>query len=1239
MKKIDLTQKKAKNSPQGGVLVGKKEGQTIIYDDAKVGGWFVGKTHKEGGIQGIDKTTGQPIEVQTGEVIITAPALADQTPREFEGKMMTNREILSKINSDAGGVALAEDGMEISNKALYKGGQYNYGGKMMSDKDIFDEINKCGCEHEEKNNLSEGMSLEDIAKKHNVSLDDLHKQVEIGMKDESIHTGDYKDHFNIVKDHLVENPTFYTDEQKAQGEFANGGLIAPNGKPSGLYFTEVYNLVRTKEFKEWFGDWEEAYKTKDYDGVSKIIDENGEPLICVHNSPNEFFEFDEYKVGSTTDAGYYGKGFYFFPNVGFDKYGEIEYNCFLNIKNPYFKQSSHRNYELKTDELKNESFDGVVVYPNFNEDFNFENGVDKAEEIVAYYSEQIKLGDGTNTTFDKYNNDIRFDDGGMFNTESFLNYYFEEIAEFLKNQNDIILNKDFTFKFKGENFKIEPIVMSDKIIKKAYFSIIDLEDEVVGEIEFNPKNKKQFIAESDFFNWKNLKFYKGGIMKKENLVKDAKDGNTPARDLNNYNDMLDVQADGEVGGNTGIYADGGGVGKALTPTISNWNDVPSIWKNTSKVKKVTWSNNPYDKGLYSIVAPFLGEDKLRPIMTGINFDENGITCTDAHLMITLPYPNKEFEGVYNADLSKKKDSEQITIDGKYPNYSAVIPSAENTTPYFIDVYKLLQYTKVAINYAYKGIYAVQFKISDGILSINGKFLVEVLTTLLKLGHEKGYAHFSGFNRPLLFSPAKDYELGNDEILLSMPFMVQNQNLGALDLDYNRELSVYYDFNDNEIHNADGSVAEFRMTYENNAVVSKEDVKLFEDMIKKSKNRLAILDYVVIEDSVARSTNLYSDYELKGVNLPNGIYKADKGTLEITMEAIEDFPTKPIFEVDENTIQFVIPSPVLEYYLDKLKFVVGKDDLRPVMMGICLHHTSDNKLYLASTDAHILLKIDITKYVDMPIYNKDIKTIIDPKSIYDFLNTIEESALHIKSNRIATKIDSEKWSLYSRNIDGNFPNYDAVIPRESNKLLSIDLEQLRKCIDSDFTKKYERESKNKDGIFVFNKENEIYIATDIGYREKEIEGIEKLCETNVDSKTQQYQYRDENILLIMPVTYGEQTNFCFGKRILQRVINIVNDKKLEMHYSEFNRPYLVKIDSFVYEKTTKEHKIKEQKLTQKNLEQIAELDDLKEVLEPSESADNNELNEAIETLEILLESAKGKDKKEIKEAIEILKMLK
>jgi hypothetical protein len=175
-----------------------------------------------------------------------------------------------------------------------------------------------------------------------------------------------------------------------------------------------------------------------------------------------------------------------------------------------------------------------------------------------------------------------------------------------------------------------------------------------------------------------------------------------------------------------------------------------------------------------------------------------------------------------------------------------------------------------------------------------------------------------------------------------------------------------------------------MNYANNSVISKEDVNLLEKLAN-SRNLLQILNNVIVENGVARASDLETEFYLTGVDLPNGIYNPNKGALEITMEAIEDFPRKPIFVADENTIEFSINSDVLEYYVDKLKYVVGKDDLRPVMKGICLHHTSNNKLFLAGTDANILLKVDITEYVEMPVFNKDMKFIIEPKYLYDFLN--------------------------------------------------------------------------------------------------------------------------------------------------------------------------------------------------------------------------------------------------------------
>lgn len=224
-KKINLTEKMAKNTNAGGVVVGKRRGQTMIFDDATAGGYFVGKLHSEGGIKAINKSTGQPIEVQGAEVIITAPAVADQTKREFDGKMMTNREILSTINERGGGVAFAESGMEIPTEMHFSGTNYNYGGKMLSDHDIAYELSQCGCDHEMKNggHLAKGMSLKQIAKMHDVTLRHINRQVSYGMEAESEHTSSKAKQLQIVKDHLYENPNYYTI-LKTAGLMKGGGV-------------------------------------------------------------------------------------------------------------------------------------------------------------------------------------------------------------------------------------------------------------------------------------------------------------------------------------------------------------------------------------------------------------------------------------------------------------------------------------------------------------------------------------------------------------------------------------------------------------------------------------------------------------------------------------------------------------------------------------------------------------------------------------------------------------------------------------------------------------------------------------------------------------------------------------------------------------------------------------------------------------------------------------------------------
>jgi hypothetical protein len=113
----------------GGVVKTKK-GVTM---DGKDGGYFQGRPHSQGGIKAINVDTNTPIEVEGGEVVITKDAVSDTTKRMFEGKMMTNKEILSRINQSGGGVALAKGGT-IRNSNLKTGGVIEYKNKYLSNR-------------------------------------------------------------------------------------------------------------------------------------------------------------------------------------------------------------------------------------------------------------------------------------------------------------------------------------------------------------------------------------------------------------------------------------------------------------------------------------------------------------------------------------------------------------------------------------------------------------------------------------------------------------------------------------------------------------------------------------------------------------------------------------------------------------------------------------------------------------------------------------------------------------------------------------------------------------------------------------------------------------------------------------------------------------------------------------------------------------------------------------------------
>jgi len=193
-------------------------------------------------------------------------------------------------------------------------------------------------------------------------------------------------------------------------KYKSGGLIAPNGKKSNLT-PEQYKLVRTSAFKKWFGDWE-----NDAANASKVVDENGEPLVVYHGTNKNFWIFSEDFKGSNTPDENTKFGFFFSrykdeakvymreaiwkdtPEKYDELYGARIIEVFLAIKNPLKVGYAASLNVGKINGLLSIKNDGII---------------DERGDYIAFNPNQIKLADASNTTFDASNPDIRFEDGGL----------------------------------------------------------------------------------------------------------------------------------------------------------------------------------------------------------------------------------------------------------------------------------------------------------------------------------------------------------------------------------------------------------------------------------------------------------------------------------------------------------------------------------------------------------------------------------------------------------------------------------------------------------------------------------------------------------------------------------------------------------------------------------------------------------------------------------------------------------
>ena len=177
---------------------------------------------------------------------------------------------------------------------------------------------------------------------------------------------------------------------------------------------------------------------------------------------------------------------------------------------------------------------------------------------------------------------------------------------------------------------------------------------------------------------------------------------------------------------------------------------------------------------------------------------------------------------------------------------------------------------------------------------------------------------------------------------------------------------------------------------------------------------------------------------------------------------------PLTDENFNENEFSIKSKELLKLLNKCKFSVSNDETRHYLSGIFLHQTEvEDKIFLtaAATDSH---RMSISK-IRLPNKVHFDQIILPKKTIFQLCSLLEDYEGEVKISNIKSKIKFEinNSILISKLIDGKFPNYVQVVPKENQKKLEVDLKSFLNSVDRVASVSLDK----KDGVkFNLSKDN-------------------------------------------------------------------------------------------------------------------------------------------------------------------------
>jgi DNA polymerase-3 subunit beta len=251
------------------------------------------------------------------------------------------------------------------------------------------------------------------------------------------------------------------------------------------------------------------------------------------------------------------------------------------------------------------------------------------------------------------------------------------------------------------------------------------------------------------------------------------------------------------------------------------------------------------------------------------------------------------------------------------------------------------------------------------------------------------------------------------------------------------------------------------------------------------------------------------------------FRTDKGTYKLAGESGDEFPTMPSLD---GALSISTETRILKDAITKTSFAVSTDDLRPAMMGVYFEIGTESSKIVA-TDGHRLVKLMLNNLSAA----EDRNFIVPDKALNLTLKTLDGDKCTIAVTSDHVSFQSGNTRVVARLIDETYPNYETVIPKDNDKKMIVNRDQMLATVRrvSIFSSTSTRQIRLQ-----LNQEEVTICAEDIDMSSEARESIE--CEYGFE-----------------PMEIG------FNSRYLADVLGNVSDPEVLFEFSTPNRAGIVK----------------------------------------------------------------------------------